>query len=222
MSASAPSPFLPGRTRHIAKAVTIILNPQWVQLYWLLGVLEYWQVGWNAKLYVLGTMGVVPTVGYLVYSRSLKLDNTYDLPHRYRLVPFVFNFLGLGLMSPIFFLWPEWLQDGREGAGHFFLLATGYCTATSAVAALITLRFKLSLHMVGYAAAAVPLILVNAHAQPHIGLVAMDVFHFCTGALVMAWSRISLKAHTPREIRWGLLVGILLPLLYWAAIWMVS
>lgn len=218
-----PAPYQPGRPAELAKALTVLLNPQWLQLYWLLGVLDYIDARWEAFVYTLLAMGILPTLGYLAYSRGLKLPNTYDLPHRYRLVPFGFNFLGLALMLPMFFAWPEWVDTTFTGSVAHFQVAAGYCAASSLVAALITLRYKLSLHMVGYCALAVPMAYVDLlpHPQVEVGLLVGELLKFGALGILVGWSRLFLRAHTSAEVLWGTVVGILVALGYWAVVWSV-
>ncbi|HAY37044.1 MAG TPA: hypothetical protein DCY57_08735 [Bacteroidetes bacterium] len=101
---------------------------------------------------------------------------------------------------------------GFESTREIFLIVSSILALNAVLIALITTRFKVSIHSYGAAGFfSIPLMLVGLSFLPSMpgGIWFFSLSFFFIP--VVAWARIASKAHTRDQVKWGILLGLLLP-----------
>lgn len=136
--------------------------------------------------------GLAPTAVVVALWRADRISDLDVSRREQRLIPVLVGLAGAGLSAGLALL---------AGADRIFLTIHLVTLATFLVLALITLRFKVSVHSATMASWAV---LVMA-GGPVGGVVVL------AAAIATAWSRVWLGRHQKREVFTGLAVGLLVP-----------
>lgn len=180
-----------------AKLLSFVINPNFCQFF------IYVYLRRTADPLVLGLsllcLAALPLVGYVIYVRHiLGRDNLYVLERRKRLVPFVINIASVLLF--VYLLHTTRLGAGRDPAQMDAF--ADFLIYINALTAIITLVWRISIHMIAAAASFVLLLSIDT------GFVVSptNVLLFSLLAAV-GWSRWHLRGHTTPQIVVGAFVG---------------
>jgi hypothetical protein len=180
-----------------AKLLSFAINPNFCQFF------IYIYLRRTTDPLILGLsllcLAALPLVGYVIYVRSvLGRDNLYVLERRKRLVPFVIN-----IASVLLFVYL--LQTTRLGAGRDPAQMDAFADFLiyiNALTAVITLVWRISIHMIAAAASFVLLLSIDT------GFVVSATNLLLLVLLVgVGWSRWHLRGHTTPQIVGGTFVG---------------
>jgi len=187
-----------------ASAISNLLNPLIVGffLFYTLVSLqpEVWGgEGSRAILLAMVFYCLIPFLVLLTF-RLLNRIETLEVRNRHnRHVPFLFGILSYSGG----YLWLVW-QFGVAGlvqAAAFSLLLS------AVVAALITLKWKISVHTTAITMAGV-LVMYAVFGNMPLGWFISGTTLFILASAAVMWSRIVLKAHTTRQAAAGILFGL--------------
>jgi hypothetical protein len=197
-----------------AKVVTVVLQPNVLQ------VAGFWAVGeGSSPLYYAVTLLfglVVPLAVYVVYVKWLAKSGTerlgFDLARRHRLVPFVANILSL---VALFVLVSKGYLQVAFTQTLFIYLWVMYLVVVNVACMVVTLFYKLSLHVAAAAALLMPLLYGDFGPYNEGGPGHWLLWIIVPGVIALvAWARYKLKAHDGLQLVAGFVVGAgCLPLL---------
>jgi membrane-associated phospholipid phosphatase len=162
----------------------------------------------DEKYYVLLQITVItivlPILSFLFLRAFGKVDSVMMFEINQRKVPLaILCFLTILLMKKSITLerFPEF---------HFFFL--GGLLSTILALLLLFFQTKASLHMLTISAFTLFFIGLNIHNQKQNTI--LIIFLMISNGLV-AWSRLEMKAHTPKELAIGFILGVIPQLLMW-------
>ncbi len=198
---TSPRPRGPRALDLVAKVITTLLQPNLLQVAVLLALVP----GGPSlidTLAILWLAGLLPVVLYIVYLRANRVEISFELDRKYRFIPLLINAGCLALLWALV----VWAGVGQSAPDLRFSLLL--LIPVMAVAYLVTLRVKLSLHLMGMTSGLMLLTYVPIGA-PFVaggdwGLIAAVVGTL----LVLAWARWQLRAHTLGEIVLGAAMGL--------------
>ncbi|WET76415.1 hypothetical protein P3102_20020 [Amycolatopsis sp. QT-25] len=193
---SAQSTEAPGIRRHLARVATEVLAP-WV---WVLGLplIVAWKVTgqhlgetvlWGSIVGVTGSL--IPMAVIVRGARKGKWDSHHVTDRAGRLVPFA---VCIGSLATGFVV----LLAGGAPYEMIALAAAELACLVAALAITFGRKFKISMHAMVAAGAAVMLIRVYG---PWLALVFLGVGWVC-------WSRVELGDHTKAEVMAGMVGGV--------------
>jgi hypothetical protein len=184
----------------LAKIVTTLLQPNLLQVVVLLALVP----GGPSlvdTLAIVWLAGLLPVVLYIVYLRANRVEISFELERKYRFVPLLINAGCMAVLLVLVLL--GWLAGGAEDLRYVLSMLI----PLNAVAYLVTMRVKLSLHLMGMTSGLLVLTYVPI-ASPFVprtdaALVAIVVVVLA----ILAWARWQLRAHTIPEIALGTIMG---------------
>lgn len=153
-------------------------------------------------------------LGYLIFlKRRGKIDSIEARDRSKRAGVMMAGVLMLTLAVPA-------LYAASDAARDITLIISLLLAINALILAIITRRFKISLHVSGVTGFfVIPLYLAWWHFMDELAVPML----FYTAAMVLipvvAWARIKSDAHSGKEVAWGLAFGLLAPAL---EIWFVS
>ncbi len=174
--------------------------PLWISIWYLSYSEGLDSPNVSLKLYIIGiTTAVIPLVIYTVL-KVLKLADSIHLSStRERLLPLViYSILLIIVLRGVF-------QDGVFTPLYYFFIGILMSAIVALVLALF--QFKISLHMMGMSGALGFVVMISV-------LVGIPLVFFIAGIGVAtgltATSRLYMKAHSPVELVFGVIVGLLI------------
>jgi hypothetical protein len=145
-------------------------------------------------------ISLLPTFLAYVHIRKHSLD--FDISdHKQRGKPFVYALLSYAIAAIIFYVMHSQIM---------FVLSLVYFVVALAIA-LISTRWKISVHCAGIAGAITDVVYV-------FGIALLPLFAL---VIVVAWIRLELKAHNIWQVVAGALVSIMLSLCVWIVLYPV-
>lgn len=199
---TSPKPRGPRALDLFAKIITTLLQPNLLQVVVLLALVP----GGPSLLDTLAILwlaGLFPVVLYIVYLRANRVEISFELDRKYRFIPLLINAGCLLLLLALVI----WAGVGQGSNDLRFVL--GLLIPLMAVAYVITLRIKLSLHLMGMTAGLLVLTYVPL-ARPFVASTDVALVAAVVGSLLLlAWARWQLRAHTLPEIFLGAAMGVL-------------
>lgn len=184
----------------LAKVISAIAHPALIPFgFFLLASpkgFEYTSI--FEPLLAFGILLAAPLVASFLYFRKMKITDLFVVEKKHRILPFAFNIVGLMCFS--FFIPSQAVSLGYE---LMLLPWLGSFLVANIIAMIITLYWKISLHLMGLGLATIWLSLFlwgGPYFWPVMaGLVAL------TGAT--AWARMRLKSHDVPQVVIGWALG---------------
>lgn len=185
-----------GARKTLARILSVAFHPGFLPFYFLIS----YSANKSHRLYILTgaflLLVAIPLLATVVYLRTNGVKDLYTIERKHRFALFGFHAVGIAV------LWVA-MQYGLQGYLPGWWIPAVF--AYNAVGFLITLFWKISLHMMGMSAmigimAAYPL------SFPPFFWALVPVL-----AVGVAWARIYLRSHDG----WQIAVGTLLGCLYW-------
>jgi hypothetical protein len=155
------------------------------------------------EIYPILLIGVMPLVLSLVYWKMLKTREIFVIGRKQRIIPFLLSFAGTLLT----------LYFARVNGGNNFWYSLYYFFLfVSLLGFIVTLFWKISLHMLAMSAIASAVVFLVA--EKNIANAALAGAAFLIPIILIAWARMHLKSHDWLQIVAGFLVGVISPALF--------
>ena len=185
----------------IAKVISAITHPVLIPFgfFLLASPKGFTYTSFLEPLLALLILLVAPLAASLLYFRKHKIEDLFVVEKKHRILPFAFNIVGLMCFS--FFIPSQAVALGYE---LMLLPWLGSFLIANLIAMVITLYWKISLHMMGMGLASTWLALY---------LWGGDLFWPMMGGLLVltlavAWARKHLKSHDFAQLGAGLGIGV--------------
>jgi len=143
------------------------------------------------------TTGLIPMLSIISFKMSSMVGSIELENRRDRLGPFLF--------ISIFYTITAFMFGLNDSINPLLTVIFATMTVNVVILAIITLRFKISIHAASVMGL-VGMLVALAYKYPGSGLMAPIIVSFLSAGLVMT-SRLYLNAHTPREVGLGAFVG---------------
>ncbi len=191
--------------RRIAKVISVILHPMFMPVYGMLILfnsgtfLSYLPAGVKRIVFIIIIVNTIILPLSLVpfYLTQKVIKSIHMETSRERIIPL--------LMNTIFYYLGFYLLDRLQVPGliKMFLLASA---SVVFVTLLVSLKWKISIHMIGIGGLLGAIIIVSWHLGVDMKAVCLGLF-LCAG--LTGFARLELNKHTPAQVYSGFLTGLL-------------
>ena len=212
---TSQSPSVPARPDYgaiVAGIISYVVNPLVLPPGLFALALVHVRASWTDVLQGTGVGVLFFTLLPLAYVLVLRMRGTiHSLEVRTRARRF--GPLAVGLTAGLLALGTV---AATQGAGRALVMALMLChVVNTALIAVITLRWKISIHCIALAGVASSLLFVRAHVDGGLLAGPGTGRALVIGALalvpVLAWARVRSRAHTVPQVTGGSLFGLVLP-----------
>lgn len=191
--------------RRIAKVISVILHPMFMPVYGMLILfnsgtfLSYLPAGVKRIVFIIIIVNTIILPLSLVpfYLTQKVIKSIHMETSRERIIPL--------LMNTIFYYLGFYLLDRLQVPGliKMFLLASA---SVVFVTLLVSLKWKISIHMIGIGGLLGAIIIVSWHLGVDMKAVWLGLI-LCAG--LTGFARLELNKHTPAQVYSGFLTGLL-------------
>ncbi|WGK65615.1 hypothetical protein [Croceiramulus getboli] len=151
-----------------------------------------------AKLFGIAIMTILVPILFFLLFKNLKIVSSIFLEEvSQRKIPL------LAQITLLLFILRTVLEGYEFPELHYFFVGILFSSVLALI--LVLIRIKASLHSAGISGVLTFITALSIHFNENI-IVLLALLVLLTGALITA--RLFLKAHTPAEIVWGLVVGV--------------
>ncbi|MCD6301138.1 MAG: hypothetical protein J7L82_03605 [Staphylothermus sp.] len=182
------------RSKKIHEVISIVFSAPFIALYVVLRVFFLYEFSIEQLIALVVGYILIPLLVPLIYSYKKNIEWDYPVREE-RIIPFTFVLLGYFFALMVLYM----LNTYNEG----IFLAMAY-TLNGFVSFMISLKYKISIHVIGVMGPATYLLL--------IGLVYDFIALFILSILV-SYSRYALNRHTPVQLLLGYVESIVITVL---------
>lgn len=217
----------PPLSYRVAQAVSWVISPLALPpVLFALVLLHFeattYEIGWTLAVVIVFFVGV--PLGYLLHLVRQRRVASVELPERVqRTVPLLVGALSYGAAAGVMAV------TGRTATALIVALAASH-VANTLLVLLVTLRWKISVHVLAVAGFASMLLFVAHTAWPTLAHRPADTLLLqplpLTGLLalvpLMMWARVRTGAHTVGQVWAGAVIGLAVPYAELWALWRIG